>query len=101
MANNRMYLICVPCQATSLNADDDRAPDFTFYVAKYYPSTGWYSPRAHLDEDLDAFFDAHQHGSLTGQDFTLVYGDQLTRATQPILSAITDAICHGQETAYD
>ena len=38
MANNRMYLRCILCDAR-------------FYVAKYYPRTGWYTNISERTED--------------------------------------------------
>lgn len=72
MANNRMYLACRLCAGAE------------FFLAKYYPSTGWYTSRPrgeHLPESLDAemnaWFDQHEHGTESG-DF-IVLRDERTQ----------------------
>jgi hypothetical protein len=69
MANNRMYLICVPCMVK----EDTKIEDCRLRIAKYYPSTGWYDPKGELDKDLSSFFENHKHGTMFGEDFKIVY----------------------------
>ncbi len=64
MANNRMFLRCSEC-------------DEQFFVAKYYPSQGWYLNRSdeQLQEfgpDLDRWLDLHKHGSMFGVEIHLL-----------------------------
>jgi hypothetical protein len=81
MANNRVYLRCTECP------DEAQMP--RFYLAKYYPSTGWYThTRAKTDLDphtinldtdeeftvkLDKWFALHVHGSDMGTFLKLEY----------------------------
>lgn len=51
MANNRMYLV-------------NRRTGTRIYLAKYYPSTGWYT-RESIRDDLDAGFEEADFGHLT------------------------------------
>ncbi len=55
MANNRMYLACTKCDGEA------------FYLAKYYPSTGWYTNRRDSDpdmaDDLETWLDLHRHAT--------------------------------------
>lgn len=62
MANNRMYLVCPRCP----NA---KCP----MIAKYYPSTGWYSHPDGLEKRLDEFFEEHRHDSQWGNGFVVEY----------------------------
>ncbi len=59
MANARMYLECVLC--------DDR-----FYLAKWYPTTGWYAPSDGTPQEdaMNAWFDEHDaiHGEHGGRE---------------------------------
>lgn len=53
-----MYLICTKCDRPELKGDAK------LYLAKYYPSTGWYPPQGHerpLDERLWEWFERHRH----------------------------------------
>lgn len=59
MANNRMYLVCSLC------------PDKKIMLAKYYPSTNWGAWKT--QQELDAFFDEHNHISQYGSGFTLEF----------------------------
>jgi hypothetical protein len=81
VANNRAYLRCKLC------LDEAQAP--RFYLAKYYPSTGWYTQTRAADDldscsvglrtreqftlELDKWFDQHTHGSLFGDFLELEY----------------------------
>lgn len=79
MANNRAYLRCKLCP--------DEAQEPRFYLAKYYPSTGWYTQTRAADDldprsiqmrtkeeftlELDRWFDRHMHGTTMG-DFLVL-----------------------------
>jgi len=57
MANNRMYLICAECKKNGRT-------NYSFFIAKYYPSNGWYVPgdeNRNLTKDLNEFLDTHSH----------------------------------------
>jgi hypothetical protein len=51
MANNRMYLV-------------NKRTATRIYLAKYYPSTGWYAPEG-VEERLSKGFDEADFGHLT------------------------------------
>ena len=61
MANNRMYLV-------------NKHSGEKIYLAKYYPSTGWYTTPG-LVERMDAVFDKHLTRSNLGLDWILEYED--------------------------
>ncbi len=68
MANERLCLACTHC----LHDPKTALADCVFYFAKYYPSTGWYTmAKVNFQEELDAWFDLHVHGTLLGQFVTL------------------------------
>jgi hypothetical protein len=62
-----MYLTCTSC------------PDDRFYLAKYYPSTGWYVSRecASMGDDLHAWLQAHHC------DYHYGHNVVLTMETEP------------------
>jgi hypothetical protein len=96
MANNRMYLICVPCIAKK----ETKLEDCRLRIAKYYPSQGWYDPKGGLDKDLDEFFEKHKHGSMYGEDFTLVYESVFGgfhSAKREVMDIISDHVKRVQE----
>lgn len=68
MANNRMYLGCPVC-----------ADSKSVMLAKYYPSSGWFSFPECFDlstcftQKLDGFFEAHRHDSQWGNGFILEF----------------------------
>ena len=92
MANQRMYIACRRC------AEDDSVSleDTIFYLAKYYPSSGWYLPGelpTELGVKLDDWLDKHKvHAdTMEGRDFILTY-DGLFEPMAMERDAITDAI---------
>lgn len=98
MANNRMYLLCVPCTL----AEGVSIQDARFYLAKYYPNTGWYCSRDPVEKlgyELNAWLDKHKHGSMFGEDITLVYGSifgGIETETRNILEAIVEHVADVQ-----
>lgn len=46
MANNRLFLLCQVCNVT-------------YYLAKFYPATGWYG--VYADEVFDKWLKEHTH----------------------------------------
>jgi hypothetical protein len=59
MANNRVYIVCKKCLM-------EQNGDHSLYLAKYYPSQGWYS-NGPKEEKLEKFFEEHSHeGTLFG-----------------------------------
>lgn len=69
MANNRMYMTCPVC-------GDDQA----LFLAKYYPSEGWYvNDDYNLTKSLNKFMDTHkacsdEQGTMIGPtDFKIKY----------------------------
>jgi len=54
MANNRMYLV-------------NKTTGVRIYLAKYYPSTGWYAPRG-IESDMNAAFDKSDFGHLSEEE---------------------------------
>lgn len=54
MANNRMYLV-------------NKRTGAKVYLAKYYPSTGWYIPKPGLEQRLADAFDQADFGHLTDE----------------------------------
>lgn len=102
MANNRMYLLCTLC------AQDDHTPleDCLFFLAKYYPNTGWYirGGKTLQQEDgtavefvdvADAFFDRHKHGGMYGEYMLPVFEDLIDptqRAKREIISVVQKTI---------
>lgn len=87
MANNRMYLACLKC----LEEEDTKWEDCVFYMAKYYPSTGWYINQEKLD--LESFYDRHNHETLAGDYFQIIYENQfsqLAKDKMKILETIMD-----------
>lgn len=66
MANNRMYLV-------------NRKTGAKIYLAKYYPSTGWYSGEG-LTERLNDGFNKSDFGHLTPED-------QVAKDAQPEFGA--------------
>jgi hypothetical protein len=70
VANNRVYLIC------------REHPDDPFYLAKYFPRSGWYNSGFNNDwmERLKAWLGAHSHEDLFvddgGDPFALRYEAQ-------------------------
>jgi hypothetical protein len=67
MANNRMYLVCVRC----ISKEETKIEDCRACVAKYYPSSGWYDTTE--GTAMKEFLNRHSHGSMYGEDITLVY----------------------------
>ena len=61
MANNRMYLV-------NKNSGEK------IYLAKYYPSTGWYS-LPDIENQMDLVFEKNMTGSNLGLDWILEYED--------------------------
>ena len=84
MANNRMYLTCLHC----LNDKDTPLDQCQFYLAKYYPNTGWYNihnnPGDNLGAALDKFFDEHKHKESWDQ---AMYGDHFTIITESMMES--------------
>lgn len=65
MANNRMYLRCPVCPAAK-----------PFYIAKYYPGTGWYArhpTEGMTEKQLNDWFEEHRHDSQWGSGFVLEF----------------------------
>ena len=59
MANNRMYLVCKRCDPGPTEA---ALMPSRFYLAKYYPSTGWFNyGESDYAEKMNAFFETHRH----------------------------------------
>lgn len=56
MANNRVYIACKRCVL-----DEDTIEDHLFYLAKYYPSSGWYPTNENLKDSLESWMDRHSH----------------------------------------
>ena len=51
-------------------------PDAKFFVAKYYPSQGWYINREEdglqaFGDDLNQWLDEHKHGTMWGSEIYL------------------------------
>lgn len=79
MANNRMYL------------KNTRTGE-RFYLAKYYPSTGWYIVGDNLDDRLNEFFDVQDFGGgerprfsmgdMYGAEWVLQFQDDGTPLTE-------------------
>lgn len=67
MANNRMYLQCTVCQEE-------------VYLAKWFPSQGWYfnKSKEEMGTDLDRFLDRHDHigDVLDGEWFKIIFENQ-------------------------
>lgn len=78
MANNRMYLRCPVCP--------DSKP---VMLAKYYPSTGWYTFPECFDLSqcfsgkVDDFFELHRHDSQWGSGFLLEFEIEPDFPTDP------------------
>jgi hypothetical protein len=64
-----MYLICIPC----IVKEETKIKDCRLCLGKYYPNTGWYDSTGSLSKDLGEFFEKHKHGTMFGEDFTIVY----------------------------
>lgn len=63
MANNRLALVCKECMEGA-------------YLAKYYPSQGWWtSHNADYEDYMNAFLEKHTHGKSmwSAQEFTIGY----------------------------
>lgn len=99
MANNRMYLICDVCAAVEETTHDD----CVFYLAKYYPATGWYTNKvdeqaSQLDSLLNAWLDKHKdglHTTMNGEFIKLAWGwqiDPMQRAARKFTDALADAL---------
>lgn len=75
MANNRMYLV-------------NKRTGTRIYLAKYYPSSGWYPP-TDIEERLSKGFDESDFGHLSGDE-------RLTRALTfggPPYANASDVMC--------
>ena len=79
MANNRMYLLCTYCVDQAEDGQLDLAAA-THFLAKYYPSTGWYT-NEHTT-GLDEWFGRHQHGGMYGEYIYTVFEDVFGRQEQ-------------------
>lgn len=93
MANNRVYIVCAKCAI-----DPEITEDFIFYLAKYYPTDGWYPTNEGLYKGLYDWMDRHHHEhSLFGYDsdgnppFTL-YFEAGKRYQDEILMKISEAV---------
>lgn len=99
MANNRMFLVCTRC------AMDEDVPleKCCFFLAKYYPTTGWYVrggktlKREDGDEidfvdAADTFFGEHKHGGMYGEYMLPVFEDVIhsrdVGAKRDVLAAV-------------
>jgi hypothetical protein len=104
MANNRMYLICLHC----LHDDSKSLEDCRHYMAKYYPTDGWYAsvdPEAYV-ERMNKFFEAHLHKetwhqAMFGDHFTLgteslFQGDAMVSGKRGVLEAVQKAFFEGK-----
>lgn len=61
MANNRLVLICTVCNPTDeWHYNIDTKIDNVFAVAKYFPSTGWYTRRTN-NESFNRWLEFHGH----------------------------------------
>lgn len=88
MANDRLYLICRVCRAQQRRPDE-----YARYLAKYYPSTGYYTcygagsnPRPDdYVAKLDRFLDAHHICSLEtdGMNWAVGYEADVPYAPPP------------------
>lgn len=68
MANNRMYLVCNICNSEN--------PDVGFFaIAKYFPSSGWYSIRED-NKSLNEWLETHTHLDKMNDPH---YGDNIIR----------------------
>jgi hypothetical protein len=96
MANNRMWLVCVECLAT----DGTDPEDCRFFLAKYYPSTGWYTTReGKLDTEINEWLDKHIHGDMFGEYIVMVYESVFGGAGEDkrrILTAIAEQMTRVQ-----
>ena len=93
MANNRMYLYCERCGED----EDTPAEACLFFLAKYYPSQGWYtrSTSGPFDDALNAWLDTHQHGDMFGEFIRLLYEGQFSEhavTKRVILKGLTEAM---------
>lgn len=78
MANNRMYIVCLHC----VHEESCPIKESRFYIAKYYPSTGWYATGESLKGRLNEFFDRHRHQGCAGD----MYGDFFILGTESLLA---------------
>ena len=65
MASNRMYLRCTCDYCEEKNKE--------FYLAKYYPDSGWYHNSDELVRNFYKYMDKHKHKSIRGDYFKLIY----------------------------
>lgn len=59
MANNRLLLICETCFPQGRGTPYDNT-DAVFAIAKYYPSTGYYTGRPNNDS-FNEWLERHRH----------------------------------------
>jgi hypothetical protein len=98
MANNRMYLVCVRC----ISKEETKLEDCRACVAKYYPSSGWYDTTE--GTAMKEFLNLHSHGSLYGEDITLVYESVwggFGQAKREILDIIQEHVAKVQNGEID
>lgn len=71
MANNRIVLVCTVCYPEP--GEWKYHPPGCFVLAKYYPSTGYYSANGFTQDKIDRWFDDHRHFEALG------YNDPITK----------------------
>lgn len=99
-----MYLCCTHCAE---NADVPYRDNFVFFLAKYYPTTGWYirggeelkakdGTAVTFVNAVNQWFTEHQHGGMYGEYiytiFESVLGDPVTTEKRQILAGVHAAM---------
>lgn len=74
MANNRLYLGCKYCMAHRQPEKDEALAQPKLYIAKYYPSEGWYTPieDGYWDQ-MEKFLQLHTHYIDNGEWWEIGY----------------------------
>jgi hypothetical protein len=68
-------------------------------MAKYYPREGWYTTQEDFEKGLNEWLGKHKHGSMFGEDITLVYEsvfDGFHQEKRQILEIISEHIAKVQ-----